>query len=881
MFLSIGWSTAQSIPRQVLSGHVPPPVARLQPLGRLDGASRLKLSINLPLRDQAGLANLLDQLYDPASPEYRHFLTPDDFNARFGPTEDDYQAVIAWAKRSGFSITGLHESRLLLEVTAPAASIESALQVKLQTYAHPTESRTFFAADRDPSLDAGLPVAYIEGLNNFSHPHPKNLRHGPLKKSARATPKMGSGPNGNLAGFDYRAAYAAGVTNTGAGQMVGLVEFDGYFASDIASYESQTGLPNVPLQPVLLDGFDGVPTPPSDPTSGNSEVALDIEMAISMAPGLSKVVVYESDTNGFPSNMLLAMSTNTVIKQFGCSWDFGNVTTAQRTSMDTYFQKFDAQGQAFFDASGDSGVTNSTTEAPDDDPYITQVGGTTLATAGPGGAWLSEVAWNAGEGPGYAGTSGGVSTHYTIPAWQKGINMTTNKGSTTFRNYPDVSMVADDVFIVADDGTNETTGGTSCSAPLWAGFMALANQQAVAVGGATNSVGFLNPAIYHIGTNSSYHACVNDITFGNNTNFNAANYFAVPGYDLCTGWGSPVGGSLIIALTEPDGLQLTPGQGPVANGPIGGPFNITNVTFVLTNTGKSALNWTLGSTSTWVNVSSHGGTLTPGGATNAVSVTLNPVVNLLPAGVYPVNLWFTNLSSGLVQTRQFNLQVSEDLVQDGGFESGDFCYWNTFGAEGVYSNEFAYVEYDNFVPYAGNYYAALGQVGSLGWLSQSLATRAGQIYQLSLWLESPENETPNQFQVMWNTNSTTTNIVFNQLNMGSFGWSNLLFTVKAWTNVTTLQIGGRNDNSYFALDSVSVLPVPAPAVQALNAGKKSFQLAWTALPGVAYQVQYLTNLLTTNWVNLGSTITATNNPMYWTETNGPNQKGFYRVELLP
>ena len=199
-------------------------------------------------------------------------------------------------------------------------------------------------------------------------------------------------------------------------------------------YESQTGLPDVPLQIVLLDGFDGTPT-----DSDNSEVASDIEMAISMAPGLSSVVVFEADpVTGQPNAVLQAMSTNTLIKQFSCSWDFGPITSAQRTTMDGYFMEFATQGQSFFDASGDSGAAtdNIAMPAPDDDPYITLVGGTTLATAGPGAPWLSETVWNAGWGPGIANSGGGVSSSYAIPSWQKGVNMSANNGSTTKRNCP-------------------------------------------------------------------------------------------------------------------------------------------------------------------------------------------------------------------------------------------------------------------------------------------------------------------------------------------------------------------------------------------------------------------------------------------------------------
>lgn len=819
--IALGLATAtvmaQSRQRTSLHGQLPSVVPRLTPLGRLDGAARLKLSINLPLRNQQALTNLLQQLYDPASPLYHHYLSPEEFTTQFGPTKEDYQAVISWAARNGFTVTEPHSNRMLLKIDASVADVERALQVTMRTYAHPTEDRTFFSPDTEPTVDGGVPILNIGGLDNFARPHPKILRHAPLKVSAEAKPQnIGSGPNGNLAGFDYRAAYVPGVSLTGAGQMIGLLEFDGYYAGDISSYETLAGAPNVPLRSVLLDGFDGKPT--GGPDSGNTEVALDIEMAISMAPGLSDVVVFEAGPNGIANDVLDAMSTNTSIKQFSSSWGFGPVTTAQRTVMDNYFMELGAQGQSFFEASGDGGAaTNGTAiPPPDDDPYITVVGGTTLATAGAGDPWLSETVWNTKEGPGAYLSAGGVSTIYDIPSWQKGVNMSANGGSTTKRNFPDVAMVADNIFIVADDGQEEASGGTSAAAPLWAGLTALANQQAAAAG--LQPVGFLNPALYKIGTSSGYTASFDDIVVGNNTNNDPAHYLAVPGYDLCTGWGSPSGGSLIIALTEPDGLQITPGRGAVANGMVGGPFTVSTQTLSLINTGMTAFNWSLGASASWMNVSTNNGTLAPGGEAS-VSLALNSAANLLPAGVYTSQLWFTNLSSGLAQLRQFTLQVGQELVEDGGFEAGDFCYWTLSGPSSVYTNNFV----DDgtgtgYSAYAGNYFAAFGQPSNLCYLSQSLPTLAGQYYQVSFWLENPlensdSSSNPNQFLVRWGTNAASEKVLFNQTNMSAFGWSNLQFMVQASSNVTALQFGFRNDNDFFCLDNVSVTAVPAPPSQ--------------------------------------------------------------------
>jgi subtilase family serine protease len=264
-----------------------------------------------------------------------------------------------------------------------------------------------------------------------------------------------------------------------------------------------------------------------------------------------------------------------------------------------------AQGQSFFAASGDSdaytvgansanGVDNTSLgNAPASCPYITVVGGTTLTTTGPGGAWVSETAWNWGLNNGsYVGTSGGVSSHYSLPAWQSNISMADNGGSTVYRNIPDVALTADNVFITYGNGRSEAIGGTSCATPLWAALAALMNQQAANAG--RSPIGFINPAIYSIGKGGSYSSNFHDIGTGNNVwNESPDNYYAVAGYDLCTGWGTPIGQALINAVAgAPDSLRISPGSGFTAVGPGGGPFEPSSQTFVLTNGSSAALSWT-------------------------------------------------------------------------------------------------------------------------------------------------------------------------------------------------------------------------------------------------------------------------------------------------
>ena len=491
--------------RRSLHGHVPDAVTRLPAIGPLSTSTQLKLAIGLPLRDRDSLANLLQQVYDPASPNYRHYLTPQQFTERFGPTEKDYQAVIDFAKANGLAVTGTHPNRLLVDVKGSVTSVERAFHVTMRVYRHPTEPRTFYAPSAEPSIAAGIPILDVSGLNNYILPHPLHAKATPFKRTTMAVPcDGGSGPGGTYISSDFRAAYAPGVWLTGAGQAIGLVQFDGYYTNDISAYESLTGLPAITLTNILLDGFDG------SAGDNNAEVALDIEMAIAMAPGLSQVILYEGGPNGTANDILNRMATDNQASQLSTSWGWNDNPDA---TTDQIFQEMAAQGQSFFAASGDNGAWVGDVLAPSDNTNITIVGGTTLTTSN--GAWASETTWNWNPCMPYA-SGGGTSTFYSIPPWQQNVSMTNNMGSTTMRNFPDVALTADNVFAVYDNGITNALAGTSCSAPLWAGFIALVNQQAAAADRPT--VGFINPAIYAIGTGTNYLADFNDITTGDNTN---------------------------------------------------------------------------------------------------------------------------------------------------------------------------------------------------------------------------------------------------------------------------------------------------------------------------------------------------------------------------
>jgi kumamolisin len=594
-----------------------------------------------------GLDSFLKEVYDPASPSYRHFLTVAEFTERFGPTQEDYDAVVRYAKAYGFEVVGGSRDGMIVQITGPVSAVEAAFHVNMGNYQHPTEGRTFYGPDREPTADLPFRLWHISGLDNYSIPHAMYVKksdyakaHGIEAEEVVSHATTGSGPSASFLGSDMRAAYYGGTALTGAGQNLGLLEYYGTDLTDLTTYFKNVGQTN--NVPITLLSTDGTSTSCVYSGCDDTEQTLDMTQAIGMAPGLSSLVVYIGSTD---TAIISAMTThNPLPTTIGCSWGW---TPADPSTLDPYFQKMAAQGQNFFAASGDSSTWSSRNEAwPADDANVVSVGGTDLVTASAGGAWKSETAW--------VDSGGGISPDgIAIPSWQQlaGVINSSNKGSTTLRNGPDVAANANFTFYVCADQTTCTAneyGGTSFATPMWAGYIALVNQQLANNGDST--IGFINPTIYAQSVTSSYATEFHDITSGT-----SGSYSAVTGYDLVTGWGSPNGTGLINALaptsTSPNvTLSASPGSVSVVQGSHG----TSTITSSISGGFDSAVSLSASGQPSGVTVSFNPTSIAaPGSGTSTMTIA---VASTTATGTYTITV--TGSGGGFTPTTTVSLTVT-------------------------------------------------------------------------------------------------------------------------------------------------------------------------------------------------------------------------------
>ncbi|MGZ4111780.1 MAG: S53 family peptidase, partial [Tumebacillaceae bacterium] len=513
-----------------------------------NAADKVTVELSLNLKNQAQLDSFIADLYNPASPNYKHFLTPDQFNAKFAPSAADVKQVTDFAKANGLTVEKVNPNNTLVTVSGTAAQMESAFGVTLNNYTD-AKGQSYFANAENPSIPSALSgvINGVTGLDNQAkfHTNAKQKPAAPTKqdlagKPNLVNPKVGSGPSGGYTPTELRSAYDVTPLNTagttGTGQSVALVEFDGYVQSNITTYYNQYGLGSPTPTKVLVDSYNGAAG------QGQGEVELDIEVINAIAPK-AQVVVYEApNSDQGELDMYQRIANDNTSKTVSISW--GECETAANSStmnsLHNILSQMATQGQSVYAASGDSGAYDCGTTAlavdnPANDPYVTGVGGTNLTLSG--GAYSSEKVWSNSSNK--SGGGGGLSTVYAKPSWQTGTG-TTNSYSNGKRQVPDVSADADPAtgYSIYSAGSWVVYGGTSCAAPLWAGITALNNQYAAA--NSKGNLGQANPTLYKMFNTAQTYTAYHDITSGTNLY-----YPATAGYDQATGIGTPDAYNLI------------------------------------------------------------------------------------------------------------------------------------------------------------------------------------------------------------------------------------------------------------------------------------------------------------------------------------------------
>jgi len=527
-------------------------VANAAPLPRnanvVATAITTSFDVVLHQRHQAQLTSLLASLSDPRSTNFRHFLTTAQFASRFGASTASIDTVRSYFSNYGLRVGALSKGHTLLHVSGSTRDIARALATALVTVrrANGTLAAQFTSAATLPAPLAH-DVTSVAGLSTVVMPKSASMLN---HSSAHATspgvcPSAGSSstnaPNA-LGGYTLNqqatlyglnTAYTQGYN--GAGQTIGVYELGPYRAADLQTYFTCYG-ENPKISDVAVDG--GSSGPASD------EATLDIEEAAGLAPGAAIEVYSAPNSSTGPLDAYQKMADDNTASIITTSWGTcESDPTGSPQAEQSIFEQMAAQGQTVVSAGGDngssdcSGITNNApaVDDPSSQPYVTGVGGLSVASISP----LVQSVWNDGTGSGGGAGGGGQSVLWSRPSWQNAPGITS---ADTMRMVPDLSVMADPGtgFIQYFGGWN-SIGGTSIGSPLMSAVVAVAAQSC-----GQGRLGFINPTLYNMATTGFI-----DVTTGNNDLFGVGEYSAGPGYDMASGLGSPNPATFMNGLCPP------------------------------------------------------------------------------------------------------------------------------------------------------------------------------------------------------------------------------------------------------------------------------------------------------------------------------------------
>jgi kumamolisin len=501
-----------------------------------------KVDVTIRLRSRAGKKPIVNAEAFTKPIAKRTILSRKEFEQQHGADPDSIARVEAFAREHKLTVKEKSAGRRTVILSGTVAAMNSAFGVELKQFEHP--SGQYRGRTGPVHIPAELQdvIEGVFGLDNRPQAKPHfRRRHARAGARAQAV-SLSYTPTQVAALYDY----PTGVDGTG--ECIALIELGGgYNPTDLSNYWNQLNLTKTPNVSAVSVG-NGSNNPTGDPNGPDGEVMLDIEVSGAIAPGANIVVYFADNTDaGFLNAITTAVhdsTNNPSVVSISWGGPESSWTGQVMTSMDEAFQAAAAMGVTVCVAAGDDGSTDGVTDGlnhvdfPASSPNVLACGGTTLVASG--NTITSETTWNElanNEGA----TGGGISDVFPLPSWQAnaGVPPSANSNHNVGRGVPDVSGDADPTtgYVTLVDGQSGVIGGTSAVAPLWAGLIALINES---VG---KPAGLVNPLLYQ---SASTAGDFNDVTSGNN-----GAYSAGPGWDPCTGLGSPIGAQIAAALGAP------------------------------------------------------------------------------------------------------------------------------------------------------------------------------------------------------------------------------------------------------------------------------------------------------------------------------------------
>jgi subtilase family serine protease len=584
-----------------------PEVAKSNLVSAMDPAAEIIIQLTLPLSDRQGAYDLLKHISTPKDPLYHHYITAQEFAARFGANAADYATLRAWAVANGLSIIHESSARISLSVSGTVAQLQKLFKTQLNYY-KTASGEQFYSASVEPTVPSEIAskVQKVVGLTGGAQKASlykigKTLGESPVTPLVRTDTAGGTGPGGTYAAKDLRTAYQIPKFGGVSAQVVAVFEDSGIHKTDFEKYLTTNKLPAIPLKQIPVDQTTVT-------VNGDEvEAVLDVDMIAAINPRVKEIQLYAApgantigqfsqelvdvfdavgvaaSSPGGPSILSVSYGLDEIQMALGGGDPNAEAAALEGLAMEgvTVFVSAGDQG-----AYGRTGLDNSpaTLNAPDPGSqiFVTSVGGTTLFTYSKE-QYLGEEVWNGlGLYPGAGATGGGVSALWKNPEigfFQGPALVEYNGGDGSARNVPDVAALADPLtgvgIYLKDQGGWLQIGGTSASAPMWAGYMSIVNAGGQFLG--IGNVGYFNPLLYFTGTNfySNSDAIpaglglwypIVDGTNGNYNLYGVAGYGAGYYYNNCCGLGSlfgPYAYQLLSALTvssslDPAGLKATP-----------------------------------------------------------------------------------------------------------------------------------------------------------------------------------------------------------------------------------------------------------------------------------------------------------------------------------